>query len=63
VLGAGLLNTVLSDAAERGRSRVALEVDADSPTSADALYLSLGWVTDYVTESWFRDVGDAVPDR
>jgi GNAT superfamily N-acetyltransferase len=59
----GLLNTVLSDAAERGRNRVVLEVDADSPTSADALYLSLGWVTDYVTESWFRDVGDAVPDR
>jgi hypothetical protein len=58
-----LLNTVLSDAAERGRNRVVLEVDADSPTSADALYLSLGWVTDYVTESWFRDVGDAVPDR
>jgi GNAT superfamily N-acetyltransferase len=53
----GLLNTVLSDAAERGRSRVALEVDADSPTSADRLYVSMGWVTDYVTETWFRDIG------
>jgi GNAT superfamily N-acetyltransferase len=59
----GLLNTVLADAAERGRNRVALEVDADSPTSADALYLSLGWVTDYVTESWFRDVGGDVAQR
>ncbi|WP_202879315.1 GNAT family N-acetyltransferase [Nocardioides cynanchi] len=52
----GLLHTVLSDAAVRGRNRVALEVDADSPTSADALYLSMGWVTDHVTESWFREV-------
>jgi hypothetical protein len=46
---------------------VVLEVDADSPTSADALYVSMGWSTDYVTESWFRDVGPsegrAVPDR
>ncbi len=52
----GLLHTVLSDAALRGRDRVALEVDADSPTKADGLYVSMGWVTDYVTESWFRDV-------
>ena len=52
----GLLATVIGDAAERGRNRVGLEVDADSPTSADQLYLSLGWVTDYVTESWFRDL-------
>jgi GNAT superfamily N-acetyltransferase len=52
----GLLHTVLADAAERGRDRVALEVDADSPTRADGLYVAMGWVTDYVTESWFRDV-------
>jgi GNAT superfamily N-acetyltransferase len=52
----GLLHTVLTDAAERGRNRVSLEVDADSPTSADELYVAMGWVTDYVTESWFRDV-------
>ena len=52
----GLLHTVLADAAERGRNRVALEVDADSPTRADGLYLSMGWVTEHVTESWFRDV-------
>jgi hypothetical protein len=48
---------VLSDAAERGRNRVALEVDDDSPTNADRLYVSMGWVTDYVTETWFRDIG------
>jgi ribosomal protein S18 acetylase RimI-like enzyme len=52
----GLLHTVLADAAERGRDRVTLEVDADSPTRADGLYVAMGWVTDYVTESWFRDV-------
>jgi GNAT superfamily N-acetyltransferase len=52
----GLLNTVLADAAERGRNRVALEVDDDSPTDADGIYVSMGWSTDYVTESWFRDV-------
>jgi GNAT superfamily N-acetyltransferase len=55
----GLLYAVLEDAAERGRDRVSLEVDADSPTSADGLYLAMGWTTDYVTESWFLDV-DAV---
>jgi GNAT superfamily N-acetyltransferase len=52
----GLLYTVLGDSAARGRNRVGLEVDADSPTRADELYVSMGWVTDYVTESWFRDV-------
>jgi GNAT superfamily N-acetyltransferase len=52
----GLLHAVIADAAERGRNRVGLEVDADSPTRADELYVSMGWVTDYVTESWFKDV-------
>ena len=52
----GLLHTVIRDAAERGRNRVGLEVDADSPTQADALYRSMAWATDYVTESWFKDV-------
>ena len=52
----GLLHTVLSDAAVRGRDRVALEVDADSPTKADGLYVSMGWDTEYVTESWFKDL-------
>ena len=56
----GLLYAVLEDAAERGRDRVSLEVDADSPTRADGLYVAMGWATDYVTESWFRDV-DASP--
>ena len=52
----GLLRTVITDAAERGRNRVGLEVDDDSPTSADQLYVSLGWRTAYVTDSWFKDL-------
>jgi GNAT superfamily N-acetyltransferase len=55
----GLLHTVLADAASRGRNRVGLEVDADSPTRADQLYVSMGWRTDYATESWFREVTTA----
>ncbi len=51
-----LLGTVIADAAQRGRDRVGLEVDADSPTKADQLYLSMGWATDYVTDSWFKDI-------
>ncbi len=64
-----LLATVVADAATRGRDRVGLEVDADSPTGADRLYLSMGWATKYVTESWHRsvpvtpDAGGAVPDQ
>lgn len=51
-----LLHTVIADAARRGRDRVGLEVDAESPTRADELYRSLGWETDYVIESWFKDI-------
>ncbi|MGJ9413834.1 GNAT family N-acetyltransferase [Aeromicrobium sp. CF4.19] len=51
-----LLAAVMADAAERGRNRIGLEVDDDSPTSADQLYRSLGWETDYVTDSWFKDL-------
>lgn len=51
-----LLHTVIADAAERGRGRVGLEVDADSPTGADGLYASLGWETSYRTQSWHRDL-------
>lgn len=51
-----LLHTVIRDAAERGHNRVGLEVDADSPTGADGLYVSMGWVTAYRTESWHRDI-------
>ncbi|NRQ48398.1 GNAT family N-acetyltransferase [Aeromicrobium stalagmiti] len=51
-----LLGTVIADAAQRGRDRVGLEVDADSPTKADQLYLALGWTTDYATDSWFKDI-------
>ena len=52
----GLLGTIIADAAARGRERVGLEVDADSPTGAAGLYTSMGWTTKYVTESWHRDV-------
>ena len=52
----GLLRTIIADASSRGRNRVTLEVDADSSTGADQLYLSLGWRTSYVTQSWHRDV-------
>ena len=52
----GLLHTIIADAARRGRDRVGLEVDADSPTGAADLYTSMGWKTKYVTESWHRDV-------
>ena len=51
-----LLATVIADAASRGRDRVGLEVDADSPTGADGLYTSMGWTTKYVTQSWHKDV-------
>ncbi len=51
-----LLNTIIADAASRGRDRVGLEVDADSPTGADGLYTSMGWATKYITESWHKDV-------
>lgn len=49
-----LLGTVVADAAVRGRGAVGLEVDADSPTGADGLYVSLGWTTHYTTQSWHR---------
>lgn len=54
-----LLDAVVTDAAERGRTSVALEVDAESPTGAADLYLSLGFTTAYATQSWHRyvDVG------
>ena len=51
-----LLATIIADAAARGRDRVGLEVDADSPTGAEGLYTSMGWRTKYVTESWHRNV-------
>ncbi|KGM13792.1 GNAT family N-acetyltransferase [Cellulomonas bogoriensis] len=51
-----LLHTAITDAATRGRDRVGLEVDADSPTGAVDLYTSLGFTTSYVTESWHLDV-------
>jgi ribosomal protein S18 acetylase RimI-like enzyme len=55
-LAKSLLANVIADAASRGRDRVGLEVDADSPTGADGLYVSMGWATKYVTQSWHKDV-------
>jgi GNAT superfamily N-acetyltransferase len=55
-VGKALLRTIIADAAARGRDRVGLEVDADSPTGAEGLYTSRGWETKYVTESWHKDV-------
>jgi len=51
-----LLHAVIADAAEWGRDRVGLEVDADSPTGADGLYASMGWTTYGVLESWFKEL-------
>jgi GNAT superfamily N-acetyltransferase len=51
-----LLHTVIADTARRGRNRLDLEVDADSPTGADQLYASMGWRPNYTTESWHRDI-------
>ncbi|MGZ4719146.1 GNAT family N-acetyltransferase [Oryzihumus sp.] len=51
-----LLHAVIADAARRGRDRVGLEVDADSPTGATALYEAVGFATTYVTQSWHRDL-------
>lgn len=51
-----LLHAVIADAAARGRDRVQLEVDANSPTGADGLYTSMGWRTVYETQSWHREV-------
>lgn len=51
-----LVDAVVTDAAERGRHHVGLEVDADSPTGAADLYVSLGFATSYVTQSWHRYV-------
>ena len=50
-----LLSTVIRDARDRGRNRVDREVDSDSPTGADGLYESMGWVTKYSTESWHAE--------
>ena len=58
-----LLHTVIADAARRGRNRVGLEVDADSPTGADGLYTAMGWVTDYRTQSWHRDLDTGAGPR
>lgn len=57
-----LLNTIIVDAARRGRDRVSLEVDADSPTGADGLYLSMGWQTIARTQSWHRTVAASKSD-
>lgn len=57
-----LLWAAIADAARKGRTRVGLEVDASSPTGADGLYASMGWVTTDRSESWHRTVG-ALPSN
>jgi ribosomal protein S18 acetylase RimI-like enzyme len=52
----GLLTTAIADAALRGRPTIGIEVDADSPTGANDLYVAMGWKTRYTTESWHLDV-------
>jgi mycothiol synthase len=58
-----LLHAVFADAARRGRPSVGIEVDETSSTGAGALYLSMGFVTKYVTESWHRDLPVPAPAR
>lgn len=55
-LAKSLLAQIIADAAQRGRDRVDLEVDADSPTGADGLYTSMGWQTRRRTQTWHRMV-------
>lgn len=55
-VASALLDTVITDAAARGRRSVGLEVDADSPTGAADLYRSLGFATRYATQSWHREL-------
>lgn len=50
-----LLNAAITDAAGRGRDHVELEVDIDSPTGADGLYLALGFEPKYTTQSWHKN--------
>jgi GNAT superfamily N-acetyltransferase len=57
-----LLRAALQDAAERGRSHVDLEVDADSPTGADGIYAAMGWETFERTHSW-HSAAPAHPSR
>lgn len=59
----GMLHSVIRDTAQRGRNRVVLEVDAESPTGADGLYSSMGWVTTHRTESWHRHLPISHPER
>jgi ribosomal protein S18 acetylase RimI-like enzyme len=58
-----LLNAVIVDAAERGRDRVGLEVDAHSSTGAVDLYTSTGFHEVGSTQSWHRNLPVAGPTR
>lgn len=55
-VASSLLRAVIADAAERGRPTVGIEVDQDSSTGAADLYVSMGFVTKYVTQSWHLDL-------
>lgn len=59
-VGKALLNAICRDAAHRGRNRVNLEVDNDSPTNANLIYAKLGWNVYSTTESWHKEI-DADP--
>ena len=41
---------------DRAAGRMLLRVDADSPTAADRLHVSMRWATRHVTESWHRNL-------
>ena len=57
-----LLHAAFRDAAERGRARLELEVDADSPTGADGLYEAMGFRTFERTQTWHARA-EAHPSR
>lgn len=63
--GKGLARAILEaychDAAVRGRNRVDLEVDTESPTHADDVYRKLGWHDEHVTESWHKPLKVTAP--
>jgi len=57
-----LLRAAFADAARRSRTRVELEVDADSPTGADGLYEAMGFTTFEQTQTWHARA-EAHPSR
>jgi ribosomal protein S18 acetylase RimI-like enzyme len=58
-VASSLLHAVFADAALRDRPSVGIEVDKDSSTGAARLYVGLGFVTGYTTQSWHLEVAAA----